>query len=145
MANESIAIQAFEAKLFMNGVEVGFAQTFEATVEKNKYEVPTMGDRWVATKTGRLTGSGTINLLKVSSRFAQQIKAYEKTGIDVYFTLQGVNNDPAATKPGEQRITVYNCNIDSALLFTADAAGEFLVEDVPFTFKGFDINTAHKM
>lgn len=142
-SNESIAIQAFEAKLFMNGLEVGFVQTFEATVEKNKYEVPTMGNRWVATKTGRLTGSGTLNLLKISSRFAQMIKSYSDSGKDVYFTLQGVNSDPASDA-GMQRITLYNCNIDNALLMTADAAGEFIVEDVPFTFKGFDIGSAFK-
>lgn len=134
------AISAREAKLFLDGVEIGYAKTFEATIEKEKIELKTLGSRWTGHKTIGLSGSGTVNMLRVTSQFAQQIKDFETNGKDIYFTMQGVNNDPAS-KAGEQRITVFECNIDSSILANFDVDGEVLELEVPFTFEGFSIDS----
>lgn len=136
------AISAREAKLFLNGEEIGYAKSFEATVEKEKVELKTLGSKWTGQKTIGLSGSGTISMLKVTSKFAKMIKEYELTGQDIYFTMQGVNNDPAS-RAGEQRVTLFDCNINSATLATFDIDGEVLEEEVEFTFEGFTIDKAH--
>ncbi|MGC5326434.1 phage tail tube protein [Brevibacillus sp. SYSU BS000544] len=136
-------INGKEARLFLNGEEIAYAKSFEANIEKNKADVQVLGNRWMGKKTTGLSGSGTITLYKVTSKFTQMILEYAKTGKDVYFTLQGVLDD-AGSGRGTERVTLLNCNIDSVKIGQFDVEAEALEEEVPFTFEGAELPEALK-
>lgn len=125
-------------KLFIDGEEVAYIKSFEATVTKKKVDVPIVGAIYDGKKTTGLSGAGIITLYKVTTNFAKAISDYATSGKDVYFTAQCSNNDPSSGA-GTQRITLYNCNTDSVKLSQLDSAGAILEEALPFTFEKYDI------
>lgn len=131
-------INGREARLFMNGEEIAYAKSFEATIEKNKVDVAVLGNRWLGKKSTSLSGTGTLTLYKVTSKFGEMMLEYSKTGKDVYFTLQGVLDDPGSGR-GTERVTLLNCNIDSVKISQFSVEAEALEEEVPFTFEGVDL------
>jgi hypothetical protein len=130
-------INGREGRLFLDGQEMAHIKVFKADAEKKKGEVPIMGNRWMSHKTAGVSGKGTMTFYKVTSQFVKMLLQYIRTGKDVYFTLQGVLDDPGADR-GTERITLYNVNIDSATVSQLDADKESLEEEVPFTFEGMD-------
>lgn len=136
-------INGREARLFLNGDEIAYAKSFEATIEKNKVDVPILGNRWMGKKTTSLAGTGTLTLYKVTSKFTQMLLEYEKTGTEVYFTLQGVLDDVGSGR-GTERVTLLNCNIDSVKIGQFSVEAEALEEEVPFTFEGAQLGEALK-
>ncbi|MET3292258.1 phage portal protein [Brevibacillus fluminis] len=136
-------INGREARLFLNGEEIAYAKSFEATIEKNKADVNILGNRWTGKKTTGLSGTGTVTLYKVTSRFTKMILEYADSGKEVYFTLQGVLDDPGSGR-GTERVTLLNCNIDSVKIGQFDVEAEALEEEVPFTFEGAEIPEALK-
>ena len=63
---------------------------------------------------------------------------YKNTGKDVYFDMQIINEDPTSTV-GKQEIMLLDCNIDGGILAKFDADGEYLDEDMDFTFEDFSM------
>ena len=61
---------------------------------------------------------------------------YKDTGKDTYFEIQVVNEDPTSAV-GRQEIVLLGCNIDGGILAKFDADGEYLDEDMDFTFEDF--------
>jgi hypothetical protein len=121
--------------------ELFYAKTGEATIEKTKADVPMLGRTAVGKKTLGWTGTGTLTLYYVTSKYRELMHQYATTGKDFHFDLMIVNEDPAS-RSGKQVVTLKRCNLDSVLLAKFDAAGEdALEEEMPFTFEDFSIDT----
>ncbi|MFB4260514.1 phage tail tube protein [Shouchella clausii] len=131
-------ISGKEGRLFLNGEEMAHVKNFEANLEKNKSEVNIMGRRVTGHKTTGATGTGTMTLYKVTSRFQRLMMDYVKKGEDPYFTLQSVLDDKASGR-GVERVTLYDVNFDSAKIAGLDVDSEALEEEVPFTYEDFDL------
>ncbi len=132
-------ISGKEGRLFLDGEELAYIKTFEATIEKNKAEVNIMGRRMTGHKTTGANGTGTATFYKVSSRFVRIMVDYVKNGIDPYFTLQAVLDDESSGR-GTERVTIFDVNFDSAKVGNLDVDSEALEEEVPFTFEDIDLS-----
>jgi hypothetical protein len=134
-AGEAYITMGTQRRPFMELVNI------EATVEKNKEEVPILGRMNKGNKTTGATCTGSATIHKMSTDFAQYMYNFLQTGEDIYFDISVTNNDPT-TSLGEQRIILKNCNMDSAIITSLDADDSVLDEDIDFTFEGFEINSA---
>jgi len=128
---------------YFYGLEVAEVRVFKADVAKRKAAVSIMGNRWDSNKTAGLTGTGSLTLYKVTSRFTKLMLEYAKSGVDPYFTLQGVNDDPGSGR-GKERVTIFDVNIDSVTVSQLDVDKESLEEEIPFTFEGMNLDEALK-
>ena len=62
---------------------------------------------------------------------------------DIYFEIQISNEDPTSGA-GRQTMILIDCNIDGGILAKFDADGEYLDEDMDFTFEDFKMPEAFK-
>jgi hypothetical protein len=132
-------ISGKEGRLFLDGEEMAYVKNFEATVEKNKTEVPVLGRRMTGHKTTGASGTGTLTVYKVTSKFVRLIADYVNKGEDPYFTFQEVVDDKASGR-GTERVTLSDVNFDSGKVAGLDAEGAVLEEELPFTFEGIDLS-----
>ncbi|WPP40455.1 phage tail tube protein [Paenibacillus hunanensis] len=121
--------------------EMFYIKTLEATVEKQKAEVKTLGRRGVQHKATGWSGSGTMTIFYMTSRFRQMMLDYMKTGVDTYFDIEVTNEDPTSSI-GYQTIILRDVNLDSVIMASLDTESDALEEEVAFTFDGVDINQA---
>jgi len=140
---ESDAISGKQAKAFatINGrvEELFYAKSVEATIEKNKVDVPVLGKTNTAARSAGWKGSGTMTVYYVTSTFRQLMRDFVKTGKDFWFDLQIVNEDPTSGA-GKQTALLINCNLDSIIAAKFDATSDdMLDEEMPFTFEDYDI------
>lgn len=128
------------AKARINGVEVDlfYIKNLEATMEKNKTQVKTLGHRGTQHKPNGWTGSGSMTMYYVTSKFREMAYNYATKGIDVYFDITITNYDPSSTV-GSQVVKLVNCNLDSITLAKLDVDAEVLEEDIDFTFDSFEL------
>lgn len=126
----------------IEGIRYNFMQmiNLEATLEKNKTEVPILGKTGKGNRSTGWTGSGSATLHYNQSVFRKLLERYKNTGEDIYFNTVIENNDPTSNA-GNQVVTLIDCNIDGGTLAKFDADGEYLDEDVDFTFDDFTIDT----
>lgn len=126
----------------IEGIRYNFMQmiNLEATLEKNKTEVPILGKTGKGNRSTGWTGSGSATLHYNQSVFRKLLERYKDTGEDIYFTTVITNEDPTS-EAGMQVVTLIDCNIDGGVLAKFDADGEYLDEDVDFTFDDFTIDT----
>lgn len=115
----------------------------EANFEKNKVEVPILGKTGKGNKASGWKGTGSATLHYNTSIFRQMMLQYKDTGEDVYFDMQISNEDPTSAA-GRQTITLIDCNIDGGILAKFDADGEYLDEEVDFTFEDFKMPETFK-
>ncbi|WP_404407736.1 phage tail tube protein [Jeotgalibacillus malaysiensis] len=132
------AISGKEGRLFLDGEELAYIKTYEATIEKNKAEVPIMGRRMTGHKTTGANGTGTATFYKVTSKFIKIMIDYVKNGQDAYFTMQSVLDD-ASSGRGTERVTLYEVNFDSVKVAGLDVESDALEEEIPFTFEDIDL------
>ena len=66
---------------------------------------------------------------------------YKNTGKDTYFDMT-IANDDKDSAAGRQEIVLIGCNIDGGILAKFDADGEYLDEDMDFTFEDFSMPTS---
>ncbi len=78
-----------------------------------------------------------------TSIFRQMMVQYKDTGEDIYFEIQISNEDPTSGA-GRQTMILIDCNIDGGILAKFDADGEYLDEDMDFTFEDFKMPEAFK-
>jgi len=142
-AIDTISGQEGKATAVISGVvtELFQIKSLEASMEKNKTEVKTLGKRGVQNKTSGWKGKGSMTMYYVTSAFRQLALAYNKTGIDVNFDITVENTDPTSSV-GTQTIVLYNCNIDTTVLAKLDTQAEVLEEDCDFTFDDFDVTSS---
>lgn len=139
-AGDTISGQEGKAQAIINGsVENLFMiKTLEASIEKKKEPVNTLGHRGEQHKGAGWSGSGDMTIYYVSSLFRRLMLKYIKEGIDTYFTIIITNEDPSSTI-GRQTIALHNCNLDSAVAAALDVDATTMEEDVSFTFDDIDI------
>lgn len=139
-AGDTISGQEGRAYATINGQveEMFYVRSLEATVERQKTEVRTLGRRGVQHKASGWTGTGTMTIYYVTSLFRQLMLNYIKTGRDVYFDITIVNEDPTSTI-GRQTVVLKNVNLDSVVVARLDTETEVLDEEISFTFDDIDI------
>ncbi len=152
--NAQDAISASLAECYVTiGTQVyNFMQAInlEAKMEKTKSEIPILGKTGKGNKTTGWKGTGSATFHYNTSIFRKLLYEYKNSGNDMYFDIQIINSDPTSTI-GTQEIILKGCNMDGGILAKFDADGEYLEEDMDFTFedwemkKGFDVIKGMRM
>lgn len=119
-------------------VQIAECKNISAKITKNKTEFKALGYRGTQHKATGWSGTGTLVIHYASSRFAKMMIDYAKSGIDQYFTLQIVNNDPTS-KIGKQTVNLKDVNLDESEIAKLDTEAEFLDQSMNFTFSDVDI------
>ncbi|MFC6334293.1 phage tail tube protein [Paenibacillus septentrionalis] len=119
--------------------ELFYAKSLEATIEKNKVDVPVLGKTNTPQRSAGWNGTGTLTVYYVTSVFRELMSEYIKTGKDFWFDLIVMNEQPGSST-GKQTVVLENCNIDSVIAARFDASSDdMLEEEMPFTFNGYQI------
>ncbi len=117
---------------FMQAINV------EAKFERTKTEVPILGQTGAGNKSTGWKGTGSATFHYNTSIFREMMQKYKDTGEDIYFDMQITNDDPTSAA-GRQTVVLIGCNIDGGILAKFDADGEYLDEDMDFTFEDFSM------
>ena len=120
------------------------AINFEASFEKTKTEVPILGKTGTGNKSTGWKGTGSATFHYNTSIFREMMLKFKETGEDVYFEIQVTNEDPTSSA-GRQTVVFVDCNIDGGILAKFDADGEYLDEDMDFTFEDFKMPETFKL
>ena len=139
-AKDTVSAKLAECYVTVDGNRYNFMQAIklEAKVEKTKTEVPILGKTVKGNKSTGWKGSGSATFHYNTSIFRELLERYKRTGEDVYFDIEVTNEDPTSSV-GLQTVNLINCNIDGGILAKFDADGEYLDEDMDFTFEDFEI------
>ncbi|MFC5703184.1 phage tail tube protein [Cohnella faecalis] len=142
LARDTINGQEGRAYAKINNVneEMFYIKKLEATIEKSKAEIKTLGRRGTQHKATGWSGTGSMTIYYMTSKFRQLMLDYVKTGIDTYFEVSVVNEDPNSTV-GQQTVTLKNVNLDKVIIAKLDTESEALDEDIEFTFEDVFIGT----
>lgn len=137
---DAISASLAECYVTLEGIRYNFMQAInlEASMEKSKTEVPILGKTGKGNKATSWKGSGSATFHFNSSIFRKLMKKYKDTGSDFYFDIQITNSDPTSAV-GSQTIILKDCNLDSIILAKFDADGEYLDEDMDFTFEDWEM------
>lgn len=140
LANDTISGQEGKAIATIEGqvVDLFFVKTLEATFNKKKSELRTLGKKSTQHKSSGWSGAGNMTLYYISSVFRQMAVRFAKTGRDVYFNITVINDDPGSSI-GKQTMVLYNCNLDSTILARLDTEADVLEDSVEFTFDDIDL------
>lgn len=127
------------AKINGNNEELFYAKTIEATVDKSKGEVKSIGKRMTGHKTTGGNGSGSMTLYTMTPLFREMVANWKRGGGDLYFDMVLENDDPESAA-GKQSVLLIGVNLDSVILAKLDGdTDDPLEEDMDFTFEDFDI------
>ena len=118
--------------------QVAECKNINAKITKNKTEFKALGYRGTQHKATGWSGTGTLVIHYASSRWAKMIIDYAKNGVDQYFTLQIINDDPTS-KIGRQTINLYDVNLDESEVAKLDTDADFLDQSMNFTFSDIDM------
>lgn len=145
-AKDSISAKLAECFVTIGENRYNFMQAinFEATFERTKTEVPILGKTGTGNKSTGWKGSGSATFHYNTSIFREMMQRFKDTGEDVYFEIQVTNEDPTSSA-GRQTIVFIDCNIDGGILAKFDADGEYLDEDMDFTFEDFKMPETFKL
>lgn len=143
LSKDTISAALAECYLTIGENRYNFMQAInlEAKFEKTKTEIPILGKTGKGNKATGWTGSGSATFHYNTSIFRQMMLDYKNTGQDTYFEIQIINDDPSSDA-GKQEIILLDCNIDGGVLAKFDADGEYLDEDMDFTFEDFTMPAA---
>ncbi|MBU9707137.1 MULTISPECIES: phage tail tube protein [Paenibacillus] len=139
-AKDTISGQEGRAYATIDGdvEEMFYIKSLEATVEKEKTDVKTLGKRGTQHKANGWSGSGSMTVYYTTTRFRQLMLKYIKEGVDTYFDIMVVNDDPSSSI-GQQTVILKGVNLDSVIMAKVDTDSEVLDEDIDFTFDDVDI------
>ena len=132
-ASDALSAKMAECYVTIGNNRYNFMQ---ANFEKTKTEVPILGKTGSGNKSTGWKGSGSATFHYNTSIFRELMQRYKDTGEDIYFEIQVTNEDPTS-KAGRQTVVFIGCNIDGGTLAKFDADGEYLEEDMDFTFEDF--------
>lgn len=137
-ASDALSAKMAECYVTIGNNRYNFMQAInlEANFEKTKTEVPVLGKTGSGNKSTGWKGSGSATFHYNTSIFRELMQRYKDTGEDIYFEIQVTNEDPTS-KAGRQTVVFIGCNIDGGTLAKFDADGEYLEEDMDFTFEDF--------
>ena len=131
---EGVATAIIDGKV----VELMELSNININIEKIKSEFKAMGTRSTQNRTTGWRGTGSMTVRYVSTRWAEMIQKYIKTGVDTYFTIVVTNEDPGS-KTGKQVIQILGCNMDSMDIAKLDVDADVLDHDFDFTFNDMNI------
>nr|DAS85654.1 MAG TPA: tail tube protein [Caudoviricetes sp.] len=120
------------------------AKNLEAKFEKEKSEVAILGRTSKGNKSTGVKYTGNMTIYKNTALFDKMLLKYKSTGEDTYFDIQITNVDPTSAA-GKQVTILKDCNIDGAVIASFDADGEWLEQDIDFTFEDVEEPTQFKM
>ena len=145
-AKDAVSAKLAECFVTVGSNRYNFMQiiNFEAKFEKNKSEVPVLGKTGTGNKSTGWKGTGSGTLHYNTSIFREMMLNFKDTGEDVYFDIQVTNDDPTSAA-GRQTMIFLDCNIDGGILSKFDADGEYLDEDIDFTFEDFKMPEKFKL
>lgn len=140
LAKDTIAASLAECYITVGNRRYNFMQAINVEVKfnKKKTKVPILGKTGQGNKANGWEGSGSATFHYNTSIFRQMMLDYKNTGEDTYFEMQIINDDPSSDA-GRQEIILSGCNIDGGILAKFDADGEYLDEDMDFTFEDFSM------
>lgn len=139
-AKDTLSARLAECYVTINGRRYNFMQAIKVEVkfEKTKTTVPILGKTGDGNKATGWSGTGSATVHYNTSIFRELMQNYKDTGEDVYFEMQISNEDPTSSA-GRQTVVLIDCNIDGGILAKFDADGDYLDEDMDFTFEDFKI------
>jgi len=145
-AKDSVSASLAECFVIIEGNRYNFMQALnlEAKLEKTKTEVPILGKTGKGNKATGWKGTGSATFHYNTSIFRELLERFKNTGEDIYFDIQVTNEDPTSAV-GRQTVILKDCNIDGGVLAKFDADGEYLDEDMDFTFEDFEIPEKFKL
>ena len=115
-----------------------YLKALNAKLKKTKTKGKVIGNRASQNKTTGVEYTGTMKMYYITSLFRKMMLEYKKTGKDLYFDIQAINEDPTSST-GKQTVVLYGVNIDEVDLVKIDVDSEVLDEEVAFTYEDFDI------
>lgn len=118
-------------------------KSFEAKFEKEKKKISILGKTGQGNKSTSWSGSGKMTIYHNTPIFDKMMLKFKDTGEDIYFDVQVTNEDPTSAA-GRQTMTFSGCNIDGGVLAAFDADGEFLEQDIDFTYEDFQMPESFK-
>jgi hypothetical protein len=107
-------------------------------MEKNKVEVPILGKTGKGNKAAGWKGTGSATFHFNTSVFREILQEYTRTGKDIYFDMQLVNEDPTSSV-GKQTIMLIDCNLDGGIIAQFDADADYLEDEFDFTFEDWKL------
>ena len=110
----------------------------KAEMEKNKVEVPILGKTGKGNKAAGWKGTGSAAFHFNTSIFREVLQEYTRTGKDLYFDMQIVNEDPTASVD-KQTIMLIDCNLDGGIIAQFDADADYLEDEFDFTFEDWKL------
>lgn len=137
-AKDTMSAKLAECFVTIGSNRYNFMQAInlEAKFEKTKAEVPILGKTGTGNKSTGWKGTGSATFHYNTSIFREMMLKYKETGEDVYFEIQ-VTNEDKTSAAGRQTVVFVDCNIDGGVLAKFDADGEYLDEEMDFTFEDF--------
>lgn len=142
------AISGSLAKCFVTieGKRFNFMQAInvKAEMEKNKVEVPILGKTGKGNKAAGWKGTGSATFHFNTSIFREVLQEYTRTGKDLYFDMQIVNEDPTASVD-KQTIMLIDCNLDGGIIAQFDADADYLEDEFDFTFEDWKLVDKFKL
>lgn len=129
---------ALYATIDGNVTQVAECKSITAKITKNKTEFKALGYRGTQHKATGWTGTGTLVIHYATSKFAKMMINYAQNGVDNYFKLQVINEDPTSSI-GKQKVTLLDVNLDEAEIAKLDTEAEFLDQSMNFTFSDVDM------
>ncbi len=137
---DAVSAKLAECFVTIEGNRYNFMQAInlEATMEKTKTEVPILGKTGTGNKASGWKGTGSATFHYNTSIFRELLCRYKDTGEDIYFDIQ-ITNEDETSAVGCQTIILKDCNMDSGILAKFDAEGEYLDEEMEFTFEDWEM------
>lgn len=113
------------------------AKNFEASFKKNKKEINILGRTAAGNKSNGWSGTGKMTIYHNTEIFNDLLERYKNTGEDIYFDTQ-VTNEDSTSRAGRNTKIYKDCNLDEAVLQKFDADGDWLEQEVSFTFEDYE-------
>ncbi len=140
IASDTISAALAECYATIEGRRYNLMQAInlEAKFDKTKVKVPILGKTGKGNKATGWSGTVSAKFHFNTSIFRQMMLLYKNTGRDIYFEMQ-ISNEDDTSSVGRQTIILIGCNIDGGILAKFDADGDYLDEDMNFTFEDFSM------
>ena len=136
------AISGSLAKCFVTieGKRFNFMQAIivKAEILINQVVVPILGKTGKGIKAAGWKGTGSATFHFKTSIFREVLQEYTRTGKDLYFDMQIVNEDPTASVD-KQTIMLIDCNLDGGIIAQFDADADYLEDEFDFTFEDWKL------
>ena len=139
LARDAVAAKMARAFVTIDGNRYLLFQAKKITAKfkKTKKEVPILGRTMKGHKANGGEGTGSLTIYENTPLFSDMMKKYKDSGEDTYFDLQLINEDPTSSA-GRKSTILKDCNLDEVVLASCDADGDWLEQDIDFTFEDWE-------